>query len=31
MICNLHMQLILVINVDLDENKNEKYTYIIHF
>jgi hypothetical protein len=28
-ICNLHMQLILVINVNLDEN--EKYTYIIHF
>jgi len=29
MICNLHMQLILVINVNLDEN--EKYIYIIHF
>jgi hypothetical protein len=25
------MQLILVINVDFDENENEKYTYIIHF
>ncbi len=25
------MQLILVTNVDLDENENEKYTYIIIF
>jgi hypothetical protein len=27
----LHMQLILAANVDLDENEYEKYTYIIHF
>jgi hypothetical protein len=25
------MQLILANNVNLDENENEKYTYIIHF
>jgi hypothetical protein len=25
------MQLIFMTNVDLDENENEKYTYIIHF
>jgi hypothetical protein len=25
------MQLIFVTNVNLDENENEKYTYIIHF
>jgi hypothetical protein len=28
-VLQLHMQFILVTNVDLDEN--EKYTYIIHF
>jgi hypothetical protein len=27
----LHMQLILAANVDLDQNENEKYTYIIIF
>jgi hypothetical protein len=25
------MQLILVTNVDLDENEDEKYIFIIHF
>jgi hypothetical protein len=25
------MQLIFVTNVDLDENENEKYIFIIHF
>jgi hypothetical protein len=29
MIMQLHMQLIIAINVDLDEN--EKYAHIIHF
>jgi len=27
----MHMQFILVTNVNLDENENEKFTYIIHF
>jgi hypothetical protein len=31
MALQLHMQLILVTNIDLDENENLKYTYIIHF
>jgi len=27
----LHMQLIVVTNVNLDENEDEKHIYIIHF
>jgi hypothetical protein len=27
----LHMQLWLMNNTGLDENENEKYTYVIHF